>query len=130
VRDYRRDPRAARFVASISFSTEGLSREPTEAEIWMLFEAALKFGAPPWSLEQATRILSDNIFCFRPAHGSPFDLSRNIWPAWKHWPKRLPPTDEDYDNAVRAVVAAHRKHTGCTGCIGCTVGWPITPTSL
>lgn len=106
VRDYRRDPRAARFVASITFFNEGLDREPTEAEVWMLFEAACKFGAPPFSIEHATPILADNIHVFRPAEGSPYAESRTIWPAWKHWPKRPPPTAEDFDNAVRAVYAA------------------------
>jgi len=102
--DYRHDLRVARFVASIS--TEGLDREPTEAEIWMLFEAARKSGSPPWSLEHARRILADNVYCFRPPHGSPFDRSRTTWHAMKHWPKRPPPTAEDYENAARAVYAA------------------------
>ena len=106
VRDYRRDPRAARFVADITFFNEGLEREPTEAEIWMLFEAAQKFGAPPFSLEHGKRILSDNVYVFRPAEGSPYAESKTIWPAWRRWPKRPPPTDEDFDNAVRAVMAA------------------------
>jgi hypothetical protein len=93
-------------VASITFFNEGLDRESTEAETWMLFKAAQKFGAPPFSLEHGRRILADNIHVFRPAEGSPYAESRNIWPAWKHWPKRPPPTAEDFDNAARAVYAA------------------------
>jgi hypothetical protein len=110
VRDFRRDPRAARFVASITFYNEGLDREPTEAEVWMLFEAACKFGAPPFSIEHGKRILSDNIYVFRPAHGSPYAESRTIFPAWKRWPKRPLPTAEDFDNAVRVVRAVAERN--------------------
>jgi hypothetical protein len=120
-RDYRNDPQAARFVAAISGYPEA-----TEAEMWMLFDAAMKAGRPAHSLEHAERILSDNVYVFTPARESPYgswsrmkfsghDLSR--WPPYKpfrafgsQWrpdgviiPKGEP-SPKDFDDAV---LAAH-----------------------
>jgi hypothetical protein len=92
-----------RFIAGIS--TENIDLL-SEAEIELLFNAAKKAGTPAWSLEHAQRIMADNIYAFRPPHGSPFENSNTTWLAMKHWPRRPPPTAEDFDNAARAVYAA------------------------
>jgi hypothetical protein len=108
-----------------NLSAEGIDRQikhefrqgypkATEAEIQMLFDANKKAGSPPRSLEHAKRILADNIWCFQPSHGSPFDKASNTWHAMKHWPKHLPPTAADFDNAARAVWRAHLAHQAAT----------------
>lgn len=99
-----------------SFSVEGIYRQikhemrqekrATEEEIELLFRANKKAAWPPCSLEHATSILADNVYAFRPAYDSPFAKSGTTWHALKHWPRRLPPTAEDFDNAARAVYAA------------------------
>jgi hypothetical protein len=49
----------------------------TKAEIQMLFDANKKAGSPPRNLEHGKRILADNVYAFRPQHGSPFDRASN-----------------------------------------------------
>jgi hypothetical protein len=57
----------------------------SDAQLQMLVDAEAKAGGPPHDLNHAALILADNIFAFRPVRGSPFDRSRNYWPAFHYW---------------------------------------------
>jgi hypothetical protein len=84
-KDDKHDSLIARFLSNLS--KEGIERQTrhefrqgrphlTEAEVEIMFQAGKKAAWPPWSLEHAKLILSDNVWVFTPAWDSPYGGSR------------------------------------------------------
>jgi hypothetical protein len=58
----------------------------SDDEIQMLFDAGKKAGAVPHNLGHAKLILSDNVFAFAAAPGSPYGQAAKRFAAFHHWP--------------------------------------------